>query len=90
MNVNVNPEIEALASPNQQYWDLGLKYFNNGDSAQTAIKNLWGRLPPPGDITLLAQIIGNLYGNILEHRKTANGRRPSRGIHVRCNRSQHK
>lgn len=61
MNVHVTTDV--FADPNQQYWDLGLTYFNKGDNAQTALKNLWRRLPPPGDLNLLAAIVGNLYGD---------------------------
>ncbi|GAB5439384.1 hypothetical protein [Falsiruegeria mediterranea] len=61
MNMYAVPEIST--GPNQQYWDLGLKCFNQGDNAQTALKTVWRRLPPPGDLNLLAAIVGNLYGD---------------------------
>ncbi len=61
--MNMHVVTEVTTAPDQQYWDLGLKSFNQGDNAQTALKTLWRRLPPPGDLNLLAAIIGNLYGD---------------------------
>ncbi|SMX30470.1 hypothetical protein TRP8649_04614 [Pelagimonas phthalicica] len=61
MNMYAVPEVAA--GPNQQYWDLGLKCFTQNDNAQTALKTIWRRLPPPGDLNLLAAIVGNLYGD---------------------------
>ncbi|MBO3457332.1 hypothetical protein G7B40_005315 [Aetokthonos hydrillicola Thurmond2011] len=54
---------KTLADPNQKYWDLGLKYFNDGDLAITAIQKLWRQMPPPASLPLLATIIGALYAD---------------------------
>lgn len=54
----------ALATdPNQQYWDLGLEYFSQGDPATTAMQKLWYQMSPPASLPLLATIIGALYGD---------------------------
>ncbi len=55
---------EALvAGPNQKYWDLGLKSFNEGQSATTAMQTLYNAWMPPFSLNVLASIIGALYGD---------------------------
>ena len=53
----------ALVSPNQRYWDLGLKCFKDGDLATTAIQKIWAAMPPPASLNLLAAIVGSLYAD---------------------------
>ena len=53
----------AVAAIPQMYWDKGLKYFNAGDPATTAIQNLYLDWRPPFDLGSLAAIIGALYAD---------------------------
>jgi hypothetical protein len=53
----------VFASPNQKYWDLGLKSFNEGDSATTAIQTIWEAMQPPASLPLLATIVGALWAD---------------------------
>jgi len=49
--------------PNQKYWDLGLKCFNEGDSATTAIQTIWDAMQPPASLPLLATVVGALWAD---------------------------
>lgn len=53
----------AVAAIPQVYWDKGLKYFNAGDDAPTAIQNLYLDWKPPFDLGSLAAIVGALYAD---------------------------
>jgi hypothetical protein len=53
----------ALVGPNQKYWDLGLQCFKDGDLATTAIKKIWKAMLPPASLSVLASIVGALYGD---------------------------
>lgn len=61
--MNYETTITAELSPNQRYWEQGLKYFEKQETPQVAMQNLWDDLPPPGNLDLLATIIGNLYAD---------------------------
>lgn len=50
-------------SPNQQYWNVGLKSFNAGDSATTGIQTIWDAMQPPASLPLLATIVGALWAD---------------------------
>jgi len=54
---------QTLTGPNQKYWDLGLKSFNAGDDATTAIQKIWDAMNPPASLPLLATIVGSLYAD---------------------------
>jgi hypothetical protein len=56
-------ELSPTGSPNQRYWDLCLKSFNNGDIATTAIQTVWAAMPPPASLPLLASIVGAIYAD---------------------------
>lgn len=45
------------------YWEKGLKYFQDGEDATTAIQNLYYDWRPPFDLNSLAAIIGALYAD---------------------------
>jgi hypothetical protein len=51
------------ASPNQKYWDIGLKCFNDGEVATTAIQRIWAAMAPPASLNVLASIVGSLYAD---------------------------
>lgn len=51
------------ASIPKTYWNKGLQYFTDGDSATTAIQNLYLDWMPPFDLNALAAIIGSLYAD---------------------------
>lgn len=53
----------TLSSPNQKYWDLGLKSFNEGDTAITGIQTIWNAMQPPASLPLVATIIGALWAD---------------------------
>jgi len=53
----------GLVLPNQKYWDLGLKSFNEGDSATVAIQTIWDAMAPPASLPLLATIVGSLWAD---------------------------
>jgi hypothetical protein len=53
----------AAVGISQVYWDKGLKYFNAGDDAPTAIQNLYLDWKPPFDLGSLAAIVGALYAD---------------------------
>jgi hypothetical protein len=55
-------EVETVAI-SKVYWEKGLKYFNDGDDAPTAIQNLYLDWKPPFDLSALAAIIGALYAD---------------------------
>jgi hypothetical protein len=44
------------------YWQIGLTAFNNGDPATVAMQNIWDAMFP-ADLTLVAKIVGALYGD---------------------------
>ena len=56
-------------SPNQKYWDLGLKVFNNGQPSTSAIQVIWQNMFP-ASLDLVAQIVGALYGDTYFDPKT--------------------
>lgn len=53
----------AVASPNQKYWDIGLKCFKDGDPATIAIQKIWNQMQPPASLNLVAAIVGSLYAD---------------------------
>ena len=53
----------AAANPNQQYWDLGLSCFNEGQTATATMQALYNAWLPPFNLNLLAAIVGALYGD---------------------------
>ncbi|MFZ1084626.1 MAG: hypothetical protein WAN35_06660 [Terracidiphilus sp.] len=52
-----------VAGPNQKYWDLGLKCFNEQLSATATMQALYNAWMPPFNLNLLAAIVGALYGD---------------------------
>lgn len=52
-----------VAGPYQRYWDLGLKCFNEQYSATAAMQALYNAWMPPFNLSILASIIGALYGD---------------------------
>lgn len=52
-----------LGASNKQYWNVGLKCFQNGDSTSRAIQTIWNAMMPPASLTLVAQIVGALYAD---------------------------
>jgi hypothetical protein len=52
-----------VAGPNQKYWDLGLKCFNDQLSATATMQALFNAWMPPFNLNLLATIVGALYGD---------------------------
>jgi hypothetical protein len=55
--------LTLAAGPNQKYWDLGLKCFNDGYSATQTMQELYNKWLPPFNLNLLAAIVGALYGD---------------------------
>ncbi len=53
---------ENLDAPNDAYWNIGLKSFQNGERATMAMQKIWDAMFP-ADLTLVAQIVGALYGD---------------------------
>jgi hypothetical protein len=66
-----------LAGISKKYWDNGLKYFNNGDSATTAIQNLYSDWMPPFIPSQLATIVGALYADTYWAAIASDGQRMS-------------
>lgn len=57
----VTEEVAAI-NPNDQYWQTGLKAFNNGEPTTSAINDIWATMFP-ASLDLVAQIVGALYGD---------------------------
>lgn len=67
----------SLATIPQVYWDKALGYFNAGQSAPTAIQNLYFDWKPPFDLNALAAIIGALYADTYWAANAAEGQKLS-------------
>ena len=87
------PTVASAQSVQQQAWATGLKAFQSGEPATTAIADIWDEMKPPGDLDLLAKgRWGHLRQQVLGHNHHGPGevvwRHPISARHLRKGRGQ--
>jgi hypothetical protein len=54
---------DTATSPTQNYWNIGLKSFNAGDSSTTGMQKIWDAMTPPVSLPLVATIVNSLWAD---------------------------